>query len=128
MMCFHFCFCFFDSHSNRNYKFCKQIKIYANLCQDFFKKFWRHLAKTSSRHLQDVFKTFWRHLKTSSRHLQDVFKMYHQVKLFLLTRLREVFNTFLWRSFPKMVIYKGICLGNTFSEKFMVSVKILQER
>ena len=101
--------------------------------------------KTSSRCLQDVFKTSWSRpiysswpyvFKTSSRHLQDVlqrhlqdvFKAYHQVKLFLLTRLREVFNTFLRRSFPKTAIYRGICLGNTTSEKFMVSVQNLQER
>ena len=46
------------------------------------------LGHTSSRRLQDVFKTSSRRLaKTSSRHLQDVFKTYHQVKLFLLTRL-----------------------------------------
>ena len=38
------------------------------------------LVHTSSRRLQDVF-------KTSSRRLQDIFKTYHQVKLFLLTRL-----------------------------------------
>ena len=104
--------------------------------QDVFKTSSRRLAKTSSRHLQDVFKTFWRRLqnvfktswKTSSRHLQDVFKTYHQVKLFLLTRLWEAFNTFLRRSFPKTVIYsRGICLGNTTSDKFMVSVQNLQE-
>ena len=51
--------------------------------QDVFKTSSRRLAKTSSRHLQDVF-------KTSSRRLQDIFKTYHQVKLFLLTSLREV--------------------------------------
>ena len=31
-MCFHFCFCFFDWYSNRNYKFCIWIK---NLCNSF---------------------------------------------------------------------------------------------
>ena len=77
--------------------------------------------KTSSRRLQDVF-------KTSSRRLQDIFKTYHQVKLFLLTRLWEAFNTFLRRSFPKTIIYRGICPGNTTSDKFMVSVQNLQER
>ena len=71
--------------------------------------------KGCSRHLQDVLQ----------RCLQDVFKTYHQVKLFLLTRLREVFNTFL-RSAAKTVIYRGICLGHT-SEKLMVSVQNLQE-
>ena len=97
---------------------------------------WLYVFKTSSRHLQDVlprrlqdvFKTSSRRLaKTSSRHLQDVFKTYHQVKLFLLTRLWEAFNTFLRRSFPKTVIYRGICLSNTISDKFMVSEPNLQE-
>ena len=87
------------------------------------------LGHTSSRRLQDVFKTSSRRLaKTSSRHLQDVFKTYHQVKLFLLTRLWEAFNTFLRRSFPKTIIYRGICLGNTTSDKFMASVQNLQEK
>ena len=85
------------------------ITFYFGCLQDVFKK--------SSRRLQDVLQ----------RYLQDVFKTYHQVKLFLLTRLREVFNTFLRRSFPKTVIYRGICPGNTTSDKFMVSVQNLQE-
>ena len=42
--------------------------------------------------------TFWRGLaKTFSRHLEDVFKMYHQVKLFWLTRLQDIFETYLTR-------------------------------
>ena len=90
--------------------------------------------KTSSRRFQDVFKTSCKNVfKTSSRrlqdvlqrYLQDVFKTYHQVKLFLLTNLRDVFNTFLRRT-AKTVIYRRICLGHT-SEKFMVSVQNLQE-
>ena len=98
---------------------------------------WLYVFKTSSRRFQDVFKTSCKNVfKTSSRrlqdvlqrYLQDVFKTYHQVKLFLLTRLREVFNTFLRLSFPMTVIYRGICLGNTTSEKFMVSAQNLQER
>ena len=101
--------------------------------QDVFKASSRRLAKKSSRCFQNVFKTF---RKTSSRHLQDVlqkyiqdvFKMHHQVKLFLLTRLWETFNTFLRRSFPKTVIYRGICQSNNTSDKFMVSVPNLQER
>ena len=72
----------------------------------------RRLAKTSSRRLQNVF-------NTSSRHLQDTFKTYHQVKLFLLTGLRELFNTFLRCSFPKTYFSQS----NTTSEKFMVSYK-----
>ena len=106
---------------------------------------WPYVFKTSSRHFQNVFKTSSRRLaKTSSRrlgkassrtlqdvlqiYLQDVFKAYHQVKLFLLTRLWEVFNMFLRCSFPKTVIYIGICLGNTTCEKFLVSIQNLQER
>ena len=112
--------------------------------QDVFKTSSRRLAKTSSRHLQDVFKTSSKRLqdvlknvfKTSSRrlqdvlqrYLQDVFKTYHQVKLFLLTRLREVLNTFLRHSFLKTVIYRRICLSNTTSEIFMVSVQNSLER
>ena len=43
---------------------------------------------TSSRCFEDLF-------KTSSRRLhEDVFKMYHQVKLFVLTRLQDVFETY----------------------------------
>ena len=53
------------------------------------------LAKTPSRRIEDVFKTSSRHLQDIlQRCLQDVFKTYHQVKLFLLTSLRDVFNTF----------------------------------
>ena len=45
--------------------------------------------------LQDVFKTSSNlFIRTSSRHLQDVSKMYHQVKLFLLTRRQDVFETY----------------------------------
>ena len=102
--------------------------VLPRLLQDVFKTSSRRLAKRSSRHLQDVLKNVF---KTSSRrlqdvlqrYLQDVFKTYHQVKLFLLTRLWEVFNTFLRRSFPKTVIYsRGICLGKTTSDKFMVRI------
>ena len=101
--------------------------------QDIFKTSCQDVFKTSSKRLEDVFKNVF---KTSSRHLQDVLqrylqdvcKTYHQVKLFLLTSLWEAFNTFLRRSFPKTVIYRGICLSNTTSDKFMVSVPNLQER
>ena len=71
--------------------------------------------------LQDAFKTF-------SRSLQDVFKTYHEVKLFLLTRVWEAFNTFLRGSFPKTIIYRGLSPGNTTSDKFMASIQNLQER
>ena len=89
----------------------------------------QEVYKTSSRGLQDFFKMSSRHLRdVLQRYLQDVFKTYHQVKILLLTRLREVFNTFLRRSFPKTVIYIVICLRNTTSEKFMVSVQNFKER
>ena len=102
------------------------FKTSSRRLQDVFKTSSRRLAKTSSRHLQDVFKTFWRRLQdVLQRYLQDVFKTYHQVKLFLLTNLRDVFNTFLRRT-AKTVIYRRICLGHT-SEKFMVSVQNLRE-
>ena len=58
-------------------------------------------------HLQDV----------SRRCFQEVFKTYHQVKLSLLTNLRDVFNT------AKKIIYRRICQGRT-SGKFMVSGNI----
>ena len=111
------------------------VRLGLTSSEDVFKIYssWLYVFKTSSRRLQNVFKTSW---KTSSRHLQDflqrclqdVFKTYYQVKLFLLTRLWEAFNTFLRLSFPKTVIYsRGICLRNTTSDKFMVSVQNLQE-
>ena len=53
--------------------------IYSSLLY-VFKTSCKKVFKTSSRSFEDVF-------KTSSRHLQDVFKTYHEVKLFLLTRL-----------------------------------------
>ena len=81
----------------------------------------RLLQDVLQKGLQDIFKTFW-------RRLQSVFKTYQQVKLFLLTRLWEAVDTFLRRSFQKTIIYRGICPGNTTSEKFIVSVQNLEER
>ena len=105
------------------------LKTSSRCIQDIFKTCCKSVFKKSSRHFVDVFKTSSRHLQnTLQRYLQDVFKVYHQVELFLLTRLPEVLNTFLTRSFPKRVIYRGIFLGNTTSEKFMVSAQKLQER
>ena len=97
------------------------IFVLAIRLQDVFKTFSRRLQDVLQKGLQDVF-------NTSSRHPQDVFKTYHQVKLFLLTPLWEAFNTFLRRFFPKTIIYRGICLGNTTSDKFMASVQNLQEK
>ena len=93
-------------------------------CQDVFMTFWRRLQDSLPEDLEDIFKTSSRHfedfLKTCSRHLQnvlqrclqDVFKTYHQLKLFLITRFREVFNTFL-RCTDTAIIYRRICLGHT---------------
>ena len=104
--------------------------VFKKSCQDVFKTFSRRLQdvlKTSLKRLQDVFKTSSRLLQdVLQRYVQDIFKAYHQVSLFSLTRPREVFNTFL-SSFPNAAIYRGICLGKTTSEKFMVSVQNLQE-
>ena len=83
--------------------------------QDVFKTFSRRLQDVLQKRFQDIFKTS----------CKDVFKTYHQIKLFLLTRLQDVFNTFLRRT-AKMVIYRRIYQGHT-SEKFMVSVQSLQE-
>ena len=66
----------------------------------------RRLAKASSRYCQDVLQ----------RYLQDVFKTYHQVKLFLLARLQDVFDMYsahFLRWTAKTVIYRTICLGHT---------------
>ena len=94
--------------------------------QDVFKTSCQNVFKTFSRRLQDVFETSSRSLaNTSWRHLQDVLKTYHQVKLFLLTSLWEVFNMFVRRT-AKTVVYRRIHLGHT-SEKFTVSVQNLQE-
>ena len=55
---------------------------------DVLQKRLQNIFKTSLRRFQDVF-------KTPSRHLQDVFKTYHEVKLFLLTRFENEFETYL---------------------------------
>ena len=111
--------------------------IFKTYCQDIFKtssirlqdalrKRLQNIFKMSSRHFEDVFKTSSRNIQDIlQKCLQDVFKTYHQFKLFLLTRLREVFNTFL-RHTVNTVSYRRICVGHT-SEKFMVSVKALLE-
>ena len=106
--------------------------------EDVFKTFWSRRICSPQPY---VFKMSWSRPIYSSwlyvfkafcqdvlqKVLQDIFKMYHQVKLFLLTRLWEAFNTFLRRSFQKTIIYRGICPGSTSSNKFMVSVQNLQE-
>ena len=58
--------------------------VLARCLQDVFKMLSRSLAKMSSRHLEDVLQ----------RYLHDDFKTYHQAKLFLLTRPKDVFETY----------------------------------
>ena len=96
------------------------FKKFSKRLQDVLQKHLQDVLKTSSKCLQDIFKTSSKHpqvilknvfkvLKTSSRYfqdllhryLQDAFKTYHQVKLFLLTRLWEAFDTFLRWFFSK---------------------------
>ena len=72
-----------------------------------FQKRLQDIFKTSSRRLYDVLKTSSTCLQNLlQRYLQHVFKTYHQIKLLLLTSLRDVFNTFL------RCIYR-ICQGQT---------------
>ena len=77
--------------------------------------FWKRVQDVLPRHLQDDLQ----------RCLQDIFKTYHQVRLYLLTSLRYVFNALLRRT-AETVIYCRICQGRS-SEKFMVSVQNLQD-
>ena len=94
------------------------FKTFSRHLQDVLQKYFRDIFKTSRRHLEDVLqKCFQDMSRTTSRRFEDVFKTssrktYHQVKLFLLTRRRDVFNTFL-RHAAKTVIYRRIYLGHT---------------
>ena len=89
--------------------------------QDIFKTSSKRLQEFLQKRLQDIFKKSSRSLaKVSSRRFRDV-SSNHQVKLFLLTSLRDVFNTFL-RCTAMMVIYRRIFLGHT-SEKFTKCTK-----
>ena len=93
--------------------------VFKTSCHNVFKTFSRHLQDLLPKRLQDVFKTSSRRLaNTSWRHLQDVLKTYHQVKLFLLTSLWEVFNMFVRRT-AKIVVYRKIHLGCTSDFKFI---------
>ena len=83
-----------------------------------FKRFQDNF-KTSSRQLQDIFKTTSRHVQDIllGHHqdvlqicLQDVFKTHHQVKLFLLTPLKDVFETYsrgFWDVLQRQLSTKG---------------------
>ena len=84
------------------------------------------LLANSSNH-EAMFPEYSRNIPRMS--VSKIFHGYPQnilVKLFLLTRLREVFNTFQRRT-AKAVVYRGIWLVHT-SEKFMVGVQNLQEK
>ena len=98
-----------------------------NMFQDVLQKLLQEIFKTSPRRFEDVFKTSPRYLQGVLQGcFEDFFKTYYQVKMFLLTSLQDVFNTFLRRS-AKRIIYRRICLGHT-SEKFLGSVQNLQDR
>ena len=130
---------FQDAFQTSCKKFLQDIfKTYSRYFQDVINSSWRHLQDVLPRRLQNIFKTSSRHFddginNKSSKYLQnvfqiylqDVFKKYHQIKLFLLRPLWDVFNTFLGHT-AKAVIYKRICLGHN-SEKCMISVRTLQE-
>ena len=60
----------------------------------FYRRRLQNIFKTSCK---NVFKTCWRRLQDMQRYFQDVFKMYHQLRLFLLTRVREVFRNILFQ-------------------------------
>ena len=98
----------------------------------FMKTSWRRFEDVFRLRLQDVlikanmFALVLRLQKTSSSRLgQD---QYIRLGYTSSRRLWEAFNTFLRRSFPNTVIYsRGICLGNTTSDRFIVSVQNLQE-
>ena len=62
-------------------------RLLSSSWEDVLKTSCKNVFKTSSTRLQDV-------LKTSSRHIQDVFKMYYQVKVFLVTQFRDIFETY----------------------------------
>ena len=85
--------------------------------QNVFEMSTRRLAKASSRYRQDVLQ----------RYLQVVFKTYHQVKLFLLARLQDVFDMYsvhFLRCTAKTVIYRTICLGHTSIKNLWLVYKI----
>ena len=102
------------------------LKMSSKRLQDVLQKLLQEIFKTSPRRFEDVFKTSPRYLQGVLQGcFEDFFKTYYQVKMFLLTSLQDVFNTFLRRS-AKRIIYRRICLGHT-SEKFLGSVQNLQD-
>ena len=81
-----------DEYVRLNLRSSEDVLVKTNIrLQDVFKTSSRHLQDILPRHPQDVLQWY----------LQDGFKKYHQIKLFLLTRLWEAFNTFLRRFFSK---------------------------
>ena len=116
-------------YSSWSYVFKTSSRRFQNVFKTFSKLFAKMfswcLQDVLQKRLQDIFKTFLRRIQDVLQIcLQNVFKMYHQVKLFLLTRLRDIFNMFL-RYATKAVIYRKIYLGHA-SEKLMVSLQNLQ--
>ena len=83
--------------------FCRNLFKTSSKCRAFFKTSSRRLAKVSSRH----------------------FNTYHQVTLFFLTRLQDVFDIFLKHT-TKTIIYRKIFPAHT-SEKFMVNLQNFQK-
>ena len=108
----------FKTYSRRLYRDeCLLDDTSSILLEDVSKTSWRHfqgitsswrLAKMFSEHLQDVF------FETFSRRCPDVFKRHHKVKQFSLTRLHDIFNTFLrWAA-----LLRNLLWGYKFSKSF----------
>ena len=80
-----------------------------------FKTYSRRIPDVLPRRLENIFKASSRRLaKTSSGRLQDVllrrFKTYHQVKLFLLTRFQDAFETYskrVWDVLQRWLFIEG---------------------
>ena len=92
-------------------------EVFKSSCKESLQDIFR----TSWRHVQDVFKTSFRFLaKTTWRCLQDVFKIIKKMswrylfKLFLLTCLQDVFETY-WTRFWGILRRKLTLLRNLWS-------------
>ena len=94
--------------------------------QDIFKTFCKNVLKTFWRRLEDVLKTSWRRFDETSwkrlqKHFQDVFKTYHQVKLLLLTRLKNIFKTYLPR-------FLEVLPSRLSTERFALVILLINSR
>ena len=77
-----------------------RLQAFSRQLQDIF--------KTTSRHVQDIL--LGHHQDVLQICLQDVFKTHHQVKLFLLTPLKDVFETYsrgFWDVLQRQLSTKG---------------------